>query len=67
MILMRKGIKEFVIDSTVTEEVFDRDFAEYCRRCNEPRVKKAKVKALFKAVQNIKNQFAIKGHLLVHS
>ena len=57
MILMRKGIKEFVINSTVTEEVFDRDFAEYCRRCNEPRVKKDKVKALFKAVKNIENQF----------
>ena len=42
MILIKKGIREFVIDSTVTEEVFDRDFAEYCRRCNEPRVKKDK-------------------------
>lgn len=55
--VMRKGIKEFVIDSTVSDEVFERDFAEYCRRCNEPRIKSAKVKALFKAVQNIENQF----------
>ena len=57
MFIIRKGIRELVVDSTVTEQVFDRDFAEYCRRCNEPRVKKTKVKALFKAVQNIENQF----------
>ena len=57
MFIIRKGIRELVVDSTVTEQVFDRDFAEYCRRCNEPRVKKTKVKALFKAVKNIENQF----------
>lgn len=55
--VMRKGIKEFVIDTGLTEKNFCAYFNEFTRRCNEPKVERAKVKALFKAVQNIENQF----------
>ncbi len=57
MILMRKGIREHVLDPGLTIEDFDYYLNEFLSRCNEPRVKKTKVKALFKAVQNIENQF----------
>jgi hypothetical protein len=57
MIVIRKGIREFVIDSGLTPETFEDYLNEFLSRCNEPRIKSAKVKALFKAVQNIENQF----------
>ena len=55
--VLRVGIREHVIDTSLTPDNFDYYLNEFLSRCNEPRVNQAKVKALFKAVQNIENQF----------
>ena len=57
MFILKKGIREHVIDTSLTPEIFEDYLNEFLTRCNEPRIKSAKVKALFKAVQNIENQF----------
>ena len=57
MIIIKKGIREHVLDSELSPEDFDYYLNEFLTRCNEPRIESAKVKALFKAVKNIENQF----------
>lgn len=55
MIVIKKGIREHVIDTSLTPETFEEYLNEFLSRCNEPRIKSSKVKALFKAVKNIEN------------
>ena len=57
MIIIKKGIREHVLDCELSPEDFDYYLNEFLTRCNEPRIESAKVKALFKAVKNIENQF----------
>lgn len=57
MIVIKKGIREHVLDSELSPEDFDYYLNEFLSRCNEPRIEYAKVKALFQAVKNIENQF----------
>lgn len=57
MIVIKRGIRELVIDPYVSEEVFLLEFDEYCRRCGEPKHDDKAVKELFKAAKNIENNF----------
>lgn len=57
MFIVKKGIREHVLDSELSPEDFDYYLNEFLTRCNEPRIEATKVKALFKAVKNIENQF----------
>ena len=57
MILLRKGILELVLDFSVNEEVFEIEFAEYCRRCNIKPNTSEEVREFYRAAKNIENQF----------